>query len=131
MVWTNFLICGLEISWIKFSEIFCTLQHVHFVKCTLCNTCTLQHVLFATCAVFDTYNLQHLQFLKHRILSKLQFSTRVIYNTCSEGRYRVSHNKVYLLNIPISQPPNIAQRLFSTRNLCLDITFQKNYVFMF
>ena len=45
--------------------------------------------------------------------------------------YRVSHNKVYLLNIPISQPPNIVQSLFSTRNLCLDITFQKNYVFMF
>ena len=40
--------------------------------------------------------------------------------------YRVSHNKVYLLNTPISQPPNIAQRLFSTRNLCLDITYQKN-----
>ena len=45
--------------------------------------------------------------------------------------YRVSHKKVYLLNILISQPPTIAQRLFSTRNLCLDITFQKNYVLMF
>ena len=32
--------------------------------------------------------------------------------------YRVSHNKVYLLNRPILQPPNIAQLLFSTRNLC-------------
>ena len=42
--------------------------------------------------------------------------------------YRVSHNKVYLLNILISQFHNIAQRLFSTRNLCIDITFQKNYV---
>ena len=30
--------------------------------------------------------------------------------------YRMSHNKVYLLNILISQSPNIAQRLSSTRN---------------
>ena len=42
--------------------------------------------------------------------------------------YRVSHNKVYLLSILISQSPNIAQRLFSTRNVRIDITFQKNYV---
>ena len=42
--------------------------------------------------------------------------------------YRVTHNKVYLLNIPIFQSPNIAQRLFSTRNLCIDITFQTNFV---
>ena len=45
-----------------------------------------------------------------------------------DGGYRVSHNKVYLLNILISQSPNITQRLFSTKTLRIDITFQKNYV---
>ena len=39
--------------------------------------------------------------------------------------YQVSHNKVYLLNRPISKPPDIGQKIFSTRNLCLDITFLK------
>ena len=47
------------------------------------------------------------------------------------SNYRVSYDKVYLLNIPISQPPDIVQRWFITRNLYLDITFQKNYVWIF
>ena len=43
--------------------------------------------------------------------------------TLGSRSYRVSHNKVYLINILISQSPDIAQRLFSTKNSCIDITF--------
>ena len=51
------------------------------------------------------------------------------------GQYKVSHNKVCLLYRPISQPPNIAQRLLRTRDLCFYITsrtlFECSSVFSF
>ena len=42
--------------------------------------------------------------------------------------YRVSHNKVYLLDKPISQPPDIPQRLCSTRKLCLEKELCMNFL---
>ena len=69
-------------------------------------------------------------FVSEWVCEKVSFREAPIKKT-KKFTYQVSHNKVYLLNILISQSPNIPQRLFSTRNLRIDITFQKYYVLMF